>query len=660
MKAAARKLAAAGFAVFPLQPRTKVPYPGSHGHLDATTDPDAIDAWPDDCNIGISCAASGIVVVDVDRRNAGDRSLAELEATLGPLPPTVTVRTQDGVHAYYRLPDGAIRKELAEGIDLKARGFVLAPPSVHPSGVRYAWLAGPDTPIATLPGAYLPHVVKSPDVAPETTVAPIFGAASLELLRHVRDHLAGFSGGAYDAACILVRDYALTLEEALPILYDWDASWSGGPRPQEWLIDRLKSAQRYGTGALGDARTMHLLLEATAPASRDVVQEDDDFLVEIRRAHADLLAHRTGGQSSKTPGPIFRPATSLLSADFPPTSWLVQGVVTTESVGAVAGEPKSDKTWAALELSVAIATNSPAFGKYSTGPRAHVALFLAEDSAKSVRNRLRALIAHRGMDPADVLEYLHFACREPIDLQDDVQLARLIASCRVLPTAPAMIVLDPMRDLHLADEDSSKDMADILGRLRALRDITGATVLFVHHSAKASGDVAKRRSGQKMRGSSAIHGAIDFGLYLGNVETDGQSNWTTTVECEIKAAQGAGLFKLDLHVEDDDHGEAILAEWNVRPIDAGNGDKAAADKEIDAVIKALITLGGSAKVKDIGPVAGVRWNAITRALAELEARGWVSKKLKGTKPDGWQLSGPILDRYRLEQQLKNQKPKDRR
>ena len=34
-----------GWAVFPLQPGTKVPLTGTHGHKDATTDPETIRRW---------------------------------------------------------------------------------------------------------------------------------------------------------------------------------------------------------------------------------------------------------------------------------------------------------------------------------------------------------------------------------------------------------------------------------------------------------------------------------------------------------------------------------------------------------------------------------------------------------------------------------------
>jgi putative DNA primase/helicase len=152
-------------ATFPLRPGAKTPLT-DHGHLDATTDPGVLTdwwgRWPD-ANVGIACRPSGLVVVDVDPRNGGDDSLADLERQYGSLPATWRALTGGGVHAIFQAPgdvplvDGA----LAPGIDLKANGYIVAPPSLHPNGRRYAWECGHEPgslPLAALPGWLLERV----------------------------------------------------------------------------------------------------------------------------------------------------------------------------------------------------------------------------------------------------------------------------------------------------------------------------------------------------------------------------------------------------------------------------------------------------------------------------------------------------------------------
>jgi hypothetical protein len=162
----ARAYAERGLHVFPLRPGRKDPCPGSHGERDATTDAATIDRWGrqwPDANVGIVPGASGLFVLDVDVRNFGHESLAVLPA----LPDTATTCTGGGGwHYWFRRTqalDGRRCKTLhvdgvnVSGIDVKGvcSGYVVAPPSIHPSGRRYLWEASSrvdEIPIAEAPG----------------------------------------------------------------------------------------------------------------------------------------------------------------------------------------------------------------------------------------------------------------------------------------------------------------------------------------------------------------------------------------------------------------------------------------------------------------------------------------------------------------------------
>jgi len=103
-------------------------------------------AWPD-AGIGVVTGAiSGIVVIDVDVRHGGDVSLEGLEREHGRVPMTVECRTGGGGrHLYFAHPGGLIRNMvgLSAGVDLRGDGgYVVAPPSMHSSGVRYEWVEG--------------------------------------------------------------------------------------------------------------------------------------------------------------------------------------------------------------------------------------------------------------------------------------------------------------------------------------------------------------------------------------------------------------------------------------------------------------------------------------------------------------------------------------
>lgn len=103
------------------------------------------DRWPD-ANVGVvTGSVSGIVVLDVDPRNGGDGSLQEVEDRFGVLAVTAVSRTGGGGwHHWFVCETPVPSLTVGPGLELKGEGgLVVAPPSLHVSGVRYRWLAGP-------------------------------------------------------------------------------------------------------------------------------------------------------------------------------------------------------------------------------------------------------------------------------------------------------------------------------------------------------------------------------------------------------------------------------------------------------------------------------------------------------------------------------------
>lgn len=134
----ALELAGFGFGVFPLRPHGKTPLT-THGHLEATTEESRIRSWWQrwtQANIGLAIPG-GLVVVDIDDLEA----LRRLKAEGRGLPATAKSRTGRGLHLFYRT-EVEIRNavNLFPGIDLRGvGGYVVAPPSIHPTGAQYRW-----------------------------------------------------------------------------------------------------------------------------------------------------------------------------------------------------------------------------------------------------------------------------------------------------------------------------------------------------------------------------------------------------------------------------------------------------------------------------------------------------------------------------------------
>lgn len=141
---------------------------------DASSDPEQIRKWwtahPND---GIAILTGhGFFVLDIDGKE-GAESLAALECKHSPLPATRSVKTPRGRHLYFRCPDNLTVQnsvsKIGNHLDVRgANGYAIAPPSLHASGLRYAWL-DETAPIASAPD-WLVSLITAEDVSSEITI----------------------------------------------------------------------------------------------------------------------------------------------------------------------------------------------------------------------------------------------------------------------------------------------------------------------------------------------------------------------------------------------------------------------------------------------------------------------------------------------------------
>lgn len=157
-------LAKKGMAVLPCRARGKRPAT-EHGVKDATRDTEIIRSWwrhDPQLNVAIATGmCSGVFVIDIDGIDA-EFEMRRLEAAHGELPVTVEAITARGRHLYFKMPASPVRNtagKIAVGVDTRGDGgYVLAPPSVHPSGRAYAWSVDCASAIAEAPDWLLARI----------------------------------------------------------------------------------------------------------------------------------------------------------------------------------------------------------------------------------------------------------------------------------------------------------------------------------------------------------------------------------------------------------------------------------------------------------------------------------------------------------------------
>ena len=261
---AALAYAERGWKVFPLQPNTKIPFPGTNGVKDATDDAETIRAWwkvHPDANLALACGEpSGIWVVDIDvGHKAGVDGFASLAGKNITLPLTATQDTPNGgCHMLYKC-DAAEKprnkNNFMPGIDIRGTGYyiVLAPSVID--GKHYVMNNGsvlaefPDRMKPEPPGARL----SMPWDAPPPQTASTVAERAAKYLRECDPAVQGAGGhnALLWAAQAMVVGFELSDAEATSLLWSeynprcqppWDAS---NPKERRDFERKVAEARRH-------------------------------------------------------------------------------------------------------------------------------------------------------------------------------------------------------------------------------------------------------------------------------------------------------------------------------------------------------------------------------------------------------------------------------
>ena len=192
-------------------------------------------------------------------------------------------------------------------------------------------------------------------------------------------------------------------------------------------------------------------------------------------------------------------APSFLAVEDPPIQYLVNELIPERVIALVHGEPRTQKSWAALDLAIALATGTPAFGleRLRVDQPVRVLYSSQEDAAPLVRLRAKALLKGRSIEHWP--ETLAFSVHRGIDLERSEWHERLLRDVRRFGFR--LLTFDPIRRYGLNVDKGPAEVRAITAYLRRLCVETGVSVSLIHHDVKppASGKDERRRS-QKASG----------------------------------------------------------------------------------------------------------------------------------------------------------------
>lgn len=214
----------------------------------------------------------------------------------------------------------------------------------------------------------------------------------------------------------------------------------------------------------------------------------------------------------------------------PPTLDHVLPGLLAKTVGLLVGPGAVSKTMLALQVGVAMATGTPLLRGLvgGTGPLRpqRVVLVLAEESAHVVWHRLHAIatvqLAASGMDPEMATDMLSrnllihaLGGGDQVNLLGDYwEKTAAGEQLREACEGARLVILDPVRDFHNADENDSTAMKALARHIANYAMSTGAAWLLVHHSSRAAALSGYGGSADAGRGSTALTNAVRWQMNL--------------------------------------------------------------------------------------------------------------------------------------------------
>ncbi|MBT2207022.1 AAA family ATPase [Actinomadura sp. NEAU-AAG7] len=170
---------------------------------------------------------------------------------------------------------------------------------------------------------------------------------------------------------------------------------------------------------------------------------------------------------------------------------LVDGLLYRDSLAWLHGKPGHGKSFVALDWAGCIAGGLPwQAHDVVAGP----VVYLVAEGVIGVRQRVRAWEEWTSVEMRGV-SFLPVA----VQLLNPAQLAAFVDLLAGIQ--PVFVVVDTQARVTVgADENSAKDMGQLVAALERIRATTGACVLLVHHESRA---------GDNMRGSTALEGAAE-------------------------------------------------------------------------------------------------------------------------------------------------------
>ncbi len=311
---------------------------------------------------------------------------------------------------------------------------------------------------------------------------------------------------------------------------DWLDAWDGWSRGSDKYIEgdcarkwNSFSRQRFsGAGAV----TLATLLAKTM----------------AQRQESSAIRRYQGGSAIYTNSPttatcVFKLLTAEELALQRPMRWIVRHLLPENGLAVLYGQSGAGKSFLTLDLAAAIAGNSLAWFGFKV--EARPVTYCVLEGENGMTKRVQAWSVHHEMPAPERLRFV----AQPLDLRALGVVEQLAAAIGAAGGTGGMVVLDTLaRAVPGMDENSGKEMSEVIDAAGRLQQLTGGLVLLVAHSGKADN--------KGPRGHSSLFAAADAVIEVRREK--GQRSWK--VEKSKDDADGSSfaftLVDIDLGIDD--------------------------------------------------------------------------------------------------------------
>jgi hypothetical protein len=426
-----------------------------------------------------------------------------------------------GVQKLFRAPPGwrPPTNRTPIGVDIRGvAGFAVMPPTRHASGQNYGWLPGsapweieimvaPQWLTDAIDILVEAHGGDREGVPRETTATPGSDYTSFGQRQDGREE---YMAHVVWAAAADVRrqgpikptgaqDLALAME-AYEVYERSVTSRLQGAEKREGLekehrgltvfLGKWKAAMRHWDGKLAEA------------AKRPKPEGDRGF----NSGHfdpRDFEQASAKAAGSVSPDALFERLDVPQIKAMADPKWLVSGMIIENALGFIYGPPGCLKTFIGLDLALSIASGKDSW--WGRGiERNGAVIYISSEGQGDLKYRVMAWERHRGTN-ADASPFR--LIRQGINFMKAEDVGKLLATVQAVADETtksiSVVFVDTVsRVLPGANENLQEDMTLFVAACDAVRQRFGATVVGIHHTARAG----------NMRGSTVIPGAGDFVL----------------------------------------------------------------------------------------------------------------------------------------------------